>query len=500
MLVVRAVEDQPNAGIKKGDKFRFYIVDSHHHMGREKSHRNTPPGAYDFFALLWFEMQRMARDLLDEDKLLFEPLDVIPTPFPSSCFDSKASWARMNHGWLVDRVIVFPFSDDYAISKGPESASFNVSNDKIAGWTTRAPHSTRLIGFARVDPQDGTKGTHNLAVRELKRAVSDLGLRGLKLHPLAQLFLDELDQDVTIRVVKAAGELGIPIIFDTRNIRTVVKIRNLVNIMRENPKYEKCLAQLKIILAHCGMSPGDARLYEALRDPILSADTSTLHGNDVPLLFRMAKDRLTGGGVHWSQKLLFGTDYSFLSVQAAELILHLLSRNFPGTLADVQRILGGNAMSIVQKPFSTSASEDRTPRQVSSKGAKGRTREKLESTILSHVSSGKIDIASLDFMLPPANTWPEPISLDNGGYNGIHFESYVIAMRSRDNGGEFHIWVRSHPGDLVSFAVLGGKQSLSKSELALQKLDPSILKSLASHSEFFASRKDFFSAVSDMLV
>ncbi|MEE9352840.1 MAG: hypothetical protein V3U94_00285, partial [Candidatus Thorarchaeota archaeon] len=158
MLVVRAIEDQPEKGIKKGQKFRLYIVDSHHHMGREKGHTNTPSGAYDFYAQLWFEMQRMVKDMKESDALLFEPVDVVPPALPSKCFLSRKSWTRLNHGWLVDKTIVFPFTDDYSGGEG-KAASFKVSNDKIAGWTTRAPHSTRLIGFARVDPRDSLRST-----------------------------------------------------------------------------------------------------------------------------------------------------------------------------------------------------------------------------------------------------------------------------------------------------------------------------------------------------
>ncbi|UCH05160.1 MAG: hypothetical protein JSW05_03070, partial [Candidatus Thorarchaeota archaeon] len=73
MLVVRAVEDIPEQGISKGDRYQFYVVDAHHHMGKEKGHRNSPSGAYDFYALLWFELQRMVKDQLEEDLLLFEP-------------------------------------------------------------------------------------------------------------------------------------------------------------------------------------------------------------------------------------------------------------------------------------------------------------------------------------------------------------------------------------------------------------------------------------------
>jgi hypothetical protein len=73
MLVVRAIADIAERGIRKGDEFRIYIVDAHHHMGKEKSHRNTPSGAYDFYASLWFEMKKLVKQRLDEDSLLFEP-------------------------------------------------------------------------------------------------------------------------------------------------------------------------------------------------------------------------------------------------------------------------------------------------------------------------------------------------------------------------------------------------------------------------------------------
>jgi len=44
-------------------------------------------------------------------------------------------------------------------------------------------HPDMFIGFAGVDPHKGVE-----AVKELQRAVQDLGLRGLKLHPIVQKF------------------------------------------------------------------------------------------------------------------------------------------------------------------------------------------------------------------------------------------------------------------------------------------------------------------------
>ncbi|MFW9799729.1 MAG: amidohydrolase family protein [Candidatus Thorarchaeota archaeon] len=473
MLVVRAVEDIPERSIKKDDKFQLYIVDAHHHMGREGSHKNSPSGAYDFYALLWFELQRMAKDQIEKDLLLFEPLEVVPPDLPARMFSSKENWARMNHGWLVDRTIAFSYSDDYSKSDSPDVPSFRVSNDKIAGWTTRAPHSSRLIGFARVDPKDALNGSHNIPVKEIERAVKVLGLRGLKLHPLAQLFVDEITADYMKDIMKCAGELGIPVIMDTRNIRTVLRIRELIESMRGVKKYRESLRGLAVILAHCGMSPGNTRFYEVLRDPVFFGETSSLHGKDIPILFGMASERIEAPGGRWSEKILFGTDYSFLSVQAAELILYLISRSFEGSLTDAQRILGGNALILAQRPFKSGNGVTLKPKGVICEECKPEAMNDLEKSILSLLGK-EWDISSLDFLIPPRHTWPRIRSLEEGGYNGVHFNSYVLTLRH--SGKETHVWIREIPGGLMSCSILGtiGKPTLDTAEYAAQKLSPEL--------------------------
>lgn len=69
----------------------------------------------------------------------------------------------------------------------PPTYHFAPENDRVAGAV--AAHPDRLAGFARVDPwqRDG-------ALRELRRALDDLGLIGLYLHPFEEQFAanDEL--------------------------------------------------------------------------------------------------------------------------------------------------------------------------------------------------------------------------------------------------------------------------------------------------------------------
>ncbi len=499
MLVIRAIEDIPEQSIKKDDLFHLYLVDAHHHMGREKTHRNTPTGSYEFFQLLWFEMRRLAERAIERDELLFEPVDAIPTPFVAKIFSSRDSWSRMKHGWLVDRTIVFPYSDDYSKQNSDGSASFKISNDKIAGWTTRAPHSSRLIGFARVDPTDATRGDDDIAVRELDRAILDLGLRGLKLHPLAQLFIDELEDEMVQRVVYRAAELRIPVLFDTRNIRTVTRIHQLVTTMREDPRYQESIGNLKVILAHCGMSPASPKLYDVLKDPAFTADTSTLHDQDIPLLFEMASERVQPR--NWSETLLFGTDYSFLSVQGAEFILQALSRDFPGDLSDVQRILGGNTLSLVQKPFNSGLESKALSKQMACPNTSGTLRSQVEDALVQIIHQSEWDLSSVDMMIPPKNTWPRVRSVGDGGYNGIHHDSYIVTLRNKSKGYESHLWIRENPGDVLTVASIRtrGKDSVRTTYYATANIGEEIIRHLTKNTNYEKEEAPFIGSIPKLL-
>jgi uncharacterized protein len=81
-----------------------------------------------------------------------------------------------------------------------------VSNDYVADAVRR--HPDVFVGFASVDPWKGT-----LAVEELERAVVELGLRGLKLHPGRQEFFPDDPRFAPLFARCAA--LGIPVLFHT---------------------------------------------------------------------------------------------------------------------------------------------------------------------------------------------------------------------------------------------------------------------------------------------
>ncbi|HEX7166018.1 MAG TPA: amidohydrolase family protein [Acidimicrobiales bacterium] len=81
-----------------------------------------------------------------------------------------------------------------------------VTNDAVAALVER--HPDRFLGFASVDPWKG-----KAAIAELRRAVEDLGLKGLKLHPSAQLFAP--NDTRFYGLYETAASLGIPVLFHT---------------------------------------------------------------------------------------------------------------------------------------------------------------------------------------------------------------------------------------------------------------------------------------------
>ncbi|MBW3668565.1 MAG: amidohydrolase family protein [Actinobacteria bacterium] len=81
-----------------------------------------------------------------------------------------------------------------------------VTNDYVADCVRRHPDT--FVGFASVDPLKGPA-----VVDELRRAVEDLGLRGLKLHPGCQRFAPNDKRYYPL--YEAAVALGIPALFHT---------------------------------------------------------------------------------------------------------------------------------------------------------------------------------------------------------------------------------------------------------------------------------------------
>lgn len=98
----------------------------------------------------------------------------------------------------IDRALVCPLK--------PRGYHLEAANEYVAAAVKK--HDDRLIGFARVDPHLGDQ-----AAEELRRAIADLGLRGLFLHPWEETF--RANSPLLDPVMSVASELGLPVIVAT---------------------------------------------------------------------------------------------------------------------------------------------------------------------------------------------------------------------------------------------------------------------------------------------
>jgi predicted TIM-barrel fold metal-dependent hydrolase len=174
-------------------------------------------------------------------------------------------------------------------------------NDYIAAAVATDPG--HFIGFASVNP--AFKGPA-AAVAELQRAVSQLGLAGLKLYPMYQHWAAN-DRDLAFPIYRRAAELGIPVmIHQAGSTRIDARLELgrpalLDDIGRE-------FRDLTVIIAHCGLPWVDEALFLLTKHPNFYAELSyliaTLTRRDLFLLLHRCEPAFVP-----LEKIFFGTDY-----------------------------------------------------------------------------------------------------------------------------------------------------------------------------------------------
>jgi predicted TIM-barrel fold metal-dependent hydrolase len=126
----------------------------------------------------------------------------------------------------VEKAIIFP---NPGVGEG-----YALQNDVIADAQKRYPN--RIIGFGRTDPRLGDG-----AVKEVRRFVNKLGLRGVKLHPVVECFRP--DHPAFDSFFGAIEELGVPILFHSSP--GFFAEPHLIAIVGErHPKLKICLGHL----------------------------------------------------------------------------------------------------------------------------------------------------------------------------------------------------------------------------------------------------------------
>lgn len=181
-----------------------------------------------------------------------------------------------------------------------------------------AAHPDTLIGFLSVDPtQDGWH-------RELREGHRELGLRGIKLLPMYAGFRP--DDDLLDPLWKYASEEGLPVLLHTGT--TFISQSVLEDTLpRHLDRVAARFPDVRMVLAHLG-HPYEGECVAVIRKhPNVYADVSALHYRPFQLYHSLMLVQEYGV---WN-KVLFGTDYPFTTVNASLAGLRSLNDMLAGT-------------------------------------------------------------------------------------------------------------------------------------------------------------------------
>lgn len=218
-------------------------------------------------------------------------------------------------------------------------------NEYVASFVAR--NTDRFVGFASVDPLGGDSSVH-----ELKHAVKNLGLKGLKLLPA---YSECAPGDPRVfPVYEAARDLHIPVTVHTGFATSV----SLMGHDRPDSLDDVAIRfpDLKIIVAHMGLLWSNTALMLMWKHRNVFGDISAWGFMPFDYLVRTlcyAKHLGVTG------KILWGTDYPSLEPIATQAQDIQRMRRIPAYAArigieptvnqsDIEAILGDNALKVVE--------------------------------------------------------------------------------------------------------------------------------------------------------
>ena len=241
--------------------------------------------------------------------------------------DLDAHWAAMAP---VDRAIVLGFRASHV--------GVLVPNEYVADYVSG--HPEKLIGFCSVDPLDDD------AEEQFRDAVTNLGLRGLKVAPIYQ---NVHPQDPRfVRLMRAAVDLDVPVL-----IHQGTTFCENVSLEFANPVLLQPLALqfpgLRMVIAHLGHPWIAETLVLIRKHRHLYSDISALYYR--PWQFYNALVLASEYGV--LDKLLFGTDYPFTTPAATIDALRRVNDMAAGTrlptipMEKIEAMIGRDALPLL---------------------------------------------------------------------------------------------------------------------------------------------------------
>ncbi len=188
---------------------------------------------------------------------------------------------------------------------------YKVSNELVA--RTVAENPDRLIGFASVDPHKGV-----LARKELRRAVNEYGLKGLKLLP--HLLELRINDKKMYPLYEEACELGIPVLFHTgTQFHTGTKLKYCRPIDVDEVAVD--MPELRLIIAHFGWPWYEEAMAVVHRNENVYFNIAGWAPKRIPaFVFSYMKGPV-------KEKCLFGSDFPLVSRQ--RIVTELSSIDLP---------------------------------------------------------------------------------------------------------------------------------------------------------------------------
>ena len=204
-----------------------------------------------------------------------------------------------------------------------------VEDDYVAGYV--AAHPDRLIGFLSLDP------TQHGWQEEMRHGHQYLGLQGIKLMPMYAGF--QPDETGLDPLWEYAAENHLPILLHTGT--TFVSQAPLeAALPRHLDPVATRFPDVKIVMAHLGHPYENECVAVIRKHPNVYADVSALHYRSFQLYHSLMLVQEYGV---WD-KLLFGTDYPFTTVNASVSGIRSLNDMLEGTLLPRLNLDEVNAM------------------------------------------------------------------------------------------------------------------------------------------------------------
>jgi predicted TIM-barrel fold metal-dependent hydrolase len=234
--------------------------------------------------------------------------------------------------------------DNAGLTEVPGPPHPDKCNDYVADIVRQAPD--RFIGFASVNPM--YQGP-DLAVKELVRSVTELGLRGVKLYPMYQHWSPD-DREIAFPVFAKAADLGIPVMVHQAG-STRIDARLSLGRPALLDDVGREFRDLVVILAHCGIPWIDEAMFMLTKHPNFYADLSyhlaTLSRANLYRWLSSLEDYFVP-----LEKLFFGSDYPGFLYDPVALAEKVLTVNEDATgpaipSSKLEGLMGDNVAAVL---------------------------------------------------------------------------------------------------------------------------------------------------------